>query len=94
VASKLGKKYSAKIHSFLLLFILFVIALEFYDPEKINLMEKVFMVYASGFCLEKLAAMQEHGLLGKQFRIIYSDELTLLKYTYMELGYVWLRSSE
>jgi len=67
VSSELGNKYSAKIHSFLLLFVLFVIALEFYDPEKINLMEKVFMVYAAGFCLEKLAAMQEHGLRGKQF---------------------------
>jgi hypothetical protein len=66
VASELGNKYSAKIHSFLLLFILFVIALEFYDPEKINFMEKIFMVYASGFCLEKLASIQEHGLLGKQ----------------------------
>jgi hypothetical protein len=24
------------------------------------------MVYAAGFCLEKLAAMQEHGLLRKR----------------------------
>ena len=44
--------------SFLVLFILFVIALEFYDLEHINLAETLFMIYASGFCLEKLAAMQ------------------------------------
>lgn len=44
--------------SFLVLFVLFVIALEFYELEHINLAETLFMVYASGFCLEKLAAMQ------------------------------------
>lgn len=50
--------------SFLILFILFVIALEYYELETINIYEKVFMVYAGGFCLEKLAAMHEHGLRG------------------------------
>ncbi|CCA70742.1 related to receptor-activated Ca2+-permeable cation channel-Laccaria bicolor [Serendipita indica DSM 11827] len=48
--------------NFLILFVLFVVTLEYYDPERINLAESIFMVYASGFCLEKLAAMQEHGL--------------------------------
>jgi len=48
----------ANIISFLVLFILFVIALEFYELEYINLPEALFMLYASGFCLEKLAAMQ------------------------------------
>ncbi|PVF92813.1 hypothetical protein CPB86DRAFT_809214 [Serendipita vermifera] len=48
--------------NFLVLFVLFVITLEFYDPDNINTHEKIFMVYASGFVLEKLAAVQEHGL--------------------------------
>ncbi|KAG8836029.1 hypothetical protein FRC17_010493 [Serendipita sp. 399] len=48
--------------NFLILFVLFVINLEFYDPEAVNWAERIFMVYASGFCLEKLAAMHEHGL--------------------------------
>ncbi|CAG8745716.1 11177_t:CDS:2, partial [Acaulospora colombiana] len=50
--------------NFLVLFVLFVITLEFYDPDNINSHEKIFMVYATGFVLEKLAAMQEHGLRG------------------------------
>jgi hypothetical protein len=53
--------------SFGLLFILFVIALELSDRHTINLAEGLFMVYALGFTLEKLAAMQEHGVKGSPF---------------------------
>ncbi|KIM34106.1 hypothetical protein M408DRAFT_5463 [Serendipita vermifera MAFF 305830] len=44
--------------NFLVLFILFVVALEWYEVDNINRHEAIFMIYASGFCLEKLAAMQ------------------------------------
>ncbi|KZT39398.1 hypothetical protein SISSUDRAFT_984897 [Sistotremastrum suecicum HHB10207 ss-3] len=48
--------------NFLILFLLFVITLEAYEPMRLNTIEVVFMVYALGFSLERLAAMQEHGL--------------------------------
>lgn len=48
--------------SFVILFILFVIALERAETDRLNIYEASFMVYAAGFMLEKLAAMQEHGL--------------------------------
>ena len=50
--------------SFLILFILFVVALEFNEPDRINVAEGIFMVYSLGFTLEKIAAMQEHGIKG------------------------------
>lgn len=50
--------------SFLILFTLFIIALEFNELEKLNMAEILFMVYALGFTLEKVAAMQEHGIKG------------------------------
>jgi len=53
--------------SFGLLFILFVIALELNDRHTINSAEGLFMIYALGFTLEKLAAMQEHGVKGSSF---------------------------
>ncbi|KAF9454340.1 hypothetical protein P691DRAFT_754822 [Macrolepiota fuliginosa MF-IS2] len=48
--------------NFLLLFILFVIAIEFNSVDTINVAEMTFMIYALGFSLEKIAAMQEHGI--------------------------------
>ncbi|CCM01811.1 uncharacterized protein FIBRA_03879 [Fibroporia radiculosa] len=48
--------------NFLILFTLFVIALEFNESDHINAAEAVFMIYALGFTLEKIAAMQEHGM--------------------------------
>lgn len=50
--------------SFLILFILFVNALEYNERDRLNISEIVFMIYALGFSLEKLAAMQEHGIQG------------------------------
>jgi len=49
----------------LILFILFVIAIEMNERHRINTAETIFMVYALGFALERLAAMQEHGINGK-----------------------------
>ena len=51
--------------SFLILFTLFIIALEFNKIDDINIAEGVFMIYALGFTLEKVAAMQEHGIKRK-----------------------------
>ncbi|PCH44315.1 hypothetical protein WOLCODRAFT_165062 [Wolfiporia cocos MD-104 SS10] len=48
--------------NFLVLFIFFVIALEYNERDRINAAEAIFMVYALGFTLEKVAAMQEHGI--------------------------------
>ncbi|KAH7926026.1 hypothetical protein BV22DRAFT_1009996 [Leucogyrophana mollusca] len=48
--------------NFLVLFILFVVAIELNQRTRINAAEMIFMVYALGFTLEKVAAMQEHGI--------------------------------
>lgn len=48
--------------NFLILFILFVVAIETNVPHRINAPELAFMVCGLGFTLEKLAAMQEHGI--------------------------------
>jgi len=61
------------------LFVLFVVALEISELERINIAEALFMVYALGFALEKLAAIQEHGLKGECERVLLGDpENTLL----------------
>jgi hypothetical protein len=52
------------------LFILFVIALELNELDHINPAEMVFIIYALGFTLEKVAAMQEHGIRGDFIIII------------------------
>ncbi|KAF9045820.1 hypothetical protein BDZ89DRAFT_1058779 [Hymenopellis radicata] len=48
--------------NFLILFVLFVVAIEMNSLDELNTAEIIFMVYALGFALEKVAAMQEHGL--------------------------------
>ncbi|CDO68198.1 hypothetical protein BN946_scf184938.g50 [Trametes cinnabarina] len=48
--------------NFVILFILFVVALEYSELDRINIAEAIFMIYALGFTLEKVAAMQEHGI--------------------------------
>ncbi|KAJ7577063.1 hypothetical protein C8J56DRAFT_870326 [Mycena floridula] len=48
--------------NFLILFLLFVVAIELNDVHHLNTPELLFMVYACGFTLEKAAAMQEHGI--------------------------------
>ncbi|KAI5118687.1 hypothetical protein M0805_003624 [Coniferiporia weirii] len=48
--------------NFLMLFVLFVMTLELSELDRLNWAEIAFMVYALGFSLEKVAAMQEHGL--------------------------------
>jgi len=47
-----------------MLFIMFIFAIELNEVAKINLAETVFMIYAFGFTLEKVATMQEHGIKG------------------------------
>lgn len=41
---------------------LFVVALELNEKPTINKPEALFMIYGLGFVVEKLAAMQEHGI--------------------------------
>ncbi|KAJ7446684.1 receptor-activated Ca2+-permeable cation channel [Mycena latifolia] len=48
--------------NFLILFILFIVAIEINELQRINGAEMLFMIYALGFTLEKVAAMQEHGI--------------------------------
>ncbi|KAF9482552.1 hypothetical protein BDN70DRAFT_874905 [Pholiota conissans] len=48
--------------NFIILFILFVVALEFKRDDTLNASELLFMIYGFGFTLEKFAAMQEHGI--------------------------------
>ncbi|CAE6462062.1 unnamed protein product [Rhizoctonia solani] len=48
--------------NFVLLFVLFVVALELNEKSTINMPEGLFMIYGLGFVVEKLAAMQEHGI--------------------------------
>ncbi|KAH9169849.1 hypothetical protein EDB89DRAFT_1981646 [Lactarius sanguifluus] len=48
--------------NFLILFILFVIAVELNEVDRLNAWEIAFMIYSLGFSLEKAAAMQEHGI--------------------------------
>ncbi|KAJ7180666.1 hypothetical protein C8R46DRAFT_1070191 [Mycena filopes] len=48
--------------NFLILFVLFIVAIEMNQLERINFAEMLFMIYALGFTLEKVAAMQEHGI--------------------------------
>ncbi|KAG1767168.1 hypothetical protein EV702DRAFT_1036192 [Suillus placidus] len=48
--------------NFLVLFILFVVAIELNETSRINIPETLFMLYGLGFALEKLATMQEHGI--------------------------------
>ncbi|KAJ7612493.1 receptor-activated Ca2+-permeable cation channel [Mycena polygramma] len=48
--------------NFLILFVLFIVAIEMNELKRINSAELIFMIYALGFTLEKVAAMQEHGI--------------------------------
>ncbi|KAF7309784.1 hypothetical protein MIND_00350300 [Mycena indigotica] len=48
--------------NFLILFVLFIFAIELSELNRINAAELIFMIYALGFTLEKIAAMQEHGI--------------------------------
>lgn len=53
------------LRSFLILFILFVVAIEYSELNRLNVPEIIFMIYALGFSLEKIATMQEHGITGQ-----------------------------
>ncbi|KAG6860882.1 hypothetical protein C0995_006437 [Termitomyces sp. Mi166 len=50
--------------NFLILFILFIIAIEVSERDTLGVPEIIFMIYSLGFTLEKVAAMQEHGIKG------------------------------
>lgn len=50
--------------NFIILFVLFVITIETNELDRLNVPETIFMIYALGFSLEKVAAMQEHGIRG------------------------------
>lgn len=48
--------------NFLGLFIFFILAIELNELDRLNIWEVIFMIYSLGFSLEKVAAMQEHGI--------------------------------
>ncbi|CDZ97105.1 hypothetical protein [Phaffia rhodozyma] len=48
--------------NFLILFVLFVIVLETSDTTRVNVPEWLFIIYAAGFSLDKLAGAAEHGM--------------------------------
>ena len=52
------------------MFVLFFVALEFNESSRLNAAEICFMIFALGFALEKVAAMQEHGIKGISFCVI------------------------
>jgi hypothetical protein len=51
-----------------MLFVLFAIAVELNEIDRLNAWEVAFMIYSAGFSLEKVAAMQEHGIRGDFFQ--------------------------
>lgn len=55
--------------NFLVLFILYVIAIEGLVESHINGREWAFIIYAMAFSLDKLAAIREHGLKGDAFHL-------------------------
>jgi hypothetical protein len=61
--------------SFLILFLLFVVAVELNEIDRINAWEIAFMVNSLGFCLEKVAAMQEHGIRGDVYKGLAAHHL-------------------
>jgi hypothetical protein len=48
---------------------LFAIAIEISEINELNIPETLFMIYGLGFSLEKVAAMQEHGIGGSYCEI-------------------------
>lgn len=49
----------------MILFILYVMAIENLDHSHITIREAVFMIYAVAFSVDKLAATREHGIRGE-----------------------------
>jgi hypothetical protein len=47
--------------------VLFAVAVELNEVDRVNAWEVAFMIYSTGFSLEKVAAMQEHGMRGNFF---------------------------
>lgn len=64
---------------------MFIIAIETNQRHRINTAEMVFMVYGLGFALERLAAMQEHGIKGESS---YPEFLTTLTMRSLLQGYL------
>ena len=55
-----------------------MIAIEFAEKDKLITAEIFFMIYALGFTLEKVAAMQEHGIYGRyQYQFSVGDGLEI-----------------
>jgi len=48
------------------------------ELDRLNAAEIIFMVYALGFTLEKVAAMQEHGIRGQIKRLTTITEDSLM----------------
>jgi len=48
------------------------VAIEFNQKDTLNAAEISFMIYALGFTLEKVAAMQEHGIKGQASHAVHA----------------------
>lgn len=61
-----------------------MVAIEVNERDRINASEILFMVYALGFTLEKVAAMQEHGIKGSSV-FTFAIELRIIKLGFTSL---------
>ena len=75
----------------MILFVLFVVAVELNERDHLNAWEIAFMVYSLGFSLEKVAAMQEHGIRGKVSYVVAENHL--LKASLVFFTGTWVRGN-
>jgi hypothetical protein len=59
--------------NFLILFCLYVMAMEGLEDQRLNWRELAFIIYASAFSLDKLAAVRERGVKGECMRCRRAD---------------------
>jgi len=81
--------HDVEISSFLILFVLFVVAVELNTMDHLNVWEIAFMIYSLGFSLDKVAAMQEHGIRGNVFHALALHHL--LKVSLVFFTGTWVR---
>jgi len=81
--------HDVEISSFLILFVLFVVAVELNTMDHLNVWEIAFMIYSLGFSLDKVAAMQEHGIRGNVFHALALHYL--LKVSLVFFTGTWVR---
>ncbi len=91
--SHLSSLFIERFISFVILFILFITAIEFAKKDRLITAEICFMIYALGFTLEKIAAMQEHGIHGLSEIITFLQTLRDLTFVSFLQGNMGTSSS-